>query len=152
MTRRLLLVAALLVASCHHSDEEIIRARLAKAASAAEDADVRGVTDLIADDFRGQEDVDKPAIKAYLASLLLRGQRVTVVRRSETISVDGPKATASFDAALLSGDRKSLHGAIPSRMGTWHFELTLAKRDGEWLVTKATWKSIPASQFVLDAL
>lgn len=157
--RRILLAIAALVAlaGCHTSEKDRIHKLLTKGADAAESADVRGVTDLLADDFRGGgpggtgEKADKQMVKAVLASRLLRGQRVTVIRRNEEIAVEdgATKATASFDAALLEGDRASMKGRVPSRIGTWHFDLTLEKRDGDWLVTGATWKQIPAADFIL---
>lgn len=140
---------ALLLGACHHSDADIIKGKLAKATEAAEDADVRGVTDFVAEDFKAGDEFDKPALKGYLAGRLLRGDKITIVRRNESIAVDGASATASFDAALMSGDRKQLKGLVPNRLGTYHFDLTLAKRDGEWLVTKAAWKQIPATELVL---
>ena len=144
-----LLAATALLAACHHSDADVIKAKLAKATDAAEDADVRGVTDFVAEDFKAGDEFDKAALKGYLAGRLLRGDKITIVRRNEAVTVDGANATASFDAALLSGDRKQLKGLVPNRLGSYHFDLTLQKRDGDWLVTKAAWKQIPATELVL---
>ena len=141
----------LALASCHPKSEEAkIHALLAKGAQATEDSDVRGVTDLLSEDFKAGE-LDRQSVKGYLAARLLRGEKVTVVKRDESIKVDGDSATAGFDVGLFSGDRKQLKGLVPNRMGTYHFDLTLAKRDGEWVVTGAKYQDIPAAKFAIEA-
>jgi ketosteroid isomerase-like protein len=149
---RLLLLAGatLALVACHGKSEEAkIHALLAKSSAAVEDSDVRGVTDLLSDDFKAGE-LDRQSVKGYLAARLLRGEKVTVVRREESIKVDGDKATASFDVGLFSGDRTKIKGVIPSRMGTYRFTLTLAKIDGEWKVTRADYRDLPPAQFAIE--
>ena len=153
MRGRLLPIALILFAlpACRGKSEDAkIHALFAKGASAAEDSDVHGVVDLLAENFHAG-DLDRQSIKVFLAARLLRGEKVTVVRRDEAIKVEGDAATASFDAGLFSGERAHLKGAVPSRMGTYHFDLTLAKISGEWKVTKAEYREIPAAQFAIEA-
>lgn len=145
-----LALAACLSGCRAKTDVTRIHALLAKGEAAAEDSDVRGVTDLVADDFKADE-LDRQTLKGYLAARLLRGERITVIRRDETITVDGSTATAGFDAALLAGERAKLKGTVPNRMGTYHFDLTLSKRDDVWKVTSAKYREIPAAKFAIEA-
>ena len=149
--RLLLLAGAFALVACRGKSEEAkIHRLLGKGAAATEDSDVRGVTDLLSNDFKAGE-LDRQSVKAYLAARLLRGEKVTVVKRDESVTVDGRSATASFDVGLFSGERAKLKGVVPNRMGTYHFDLTLAKIDGEWKVTAAKYREIPAAQFAIEA-
>ena len=152
-TSTLVLGAALALGGCKKDTEEqkVLRV-IDDGVAAIEAGQVGDAMDLVADDFSDENGTDKGMIKGYLAGQMLRGDRITIVRRDENVKVDGTAATASFDAAIFQGDRAKLKGVVPQRSGTYRFTLTFRKDDGDWLVTKATWKNISAGSFLVDSI
>lgn len=150
----LVLGFALALGACRKDTEEQKVLRVVDDGVAAVEAgQVGDAMDLVAEDFSDEGgSTDKGMIKAYLAGQMIRGDRITVVRRDEKVKVDGASATASFDAAIFQGDRSKLRGVLPQRSGTYRFTLTLRKDDGAWLVTKAKWEGISAASFVVNGI
>lgn len=136
------------------SDEAKIRALLDDAVQAVEEGRIGDAFDHVAEDYKDDAGNDKAQAKAILAGQAIRGSRITIVRRDEKVDVEEGATTASarFDAALFRGDRAKLKGIVPQRSGTYRFTLDLRKDDGTWLVTKATWESIPASSFLVNSI
>lgn len=146
----LLLVVVMAGTACRKSEEARIRALLDDAVAGAEAANPKKTLAQVADDFRADNGADRDAIKGVLAREMLQGNRITVIRRDQSITVEGETAKASFDAALLRGDRAKLKGLVPQRMGTWRFVLDLEKRDGEWWIVAASYQPIPTTEFVIN--
>lgn len=143
------LLAASLALSCSKkkSEEDLVREVLDAAEAGAEAPKLRDVMDHVSDRFNDGSGADKDAIKGVLASQLLRGP-VNVIRRNETIAVEGGTAKASFDALVTRGDPQTLGGAIPADAGAYRFDLELEKEDdGAWRVVGASYREIPAAQF-----
>lgn len=144
---------ALALGACKKDTEEQKVLRVVDDGVAAIEAgQVGDAMDLVAEDYSDESGTDKGMIKAYLAGQMLRGDRITIVRRDEKVKVDGATATASFDAALFQGDRSKLKGVLPQRSGTYRFTLTLRKDGDAWLVTKAKWEAISAGSFVVNQI
>jgi len=144
---------ALALGACKKDTEEQKVLRVVDDGVAAIEAgQVGDAMDLVAEDYSDESGTDKGTIKAYLAGQMLRGDRITIVRRDEKVKVEGSAATASFDAAIFQGDRSKLKGVLPQRSGTYRFTLTLRKDGDAWLVTKAKWEGISAGSFVVNAI
>lgn len=149
----LVLGLALALGACRKDTEEqkVLRV-IDEGVAAIESGQVGDAMDLVAEDFSSDSGTDKGMIKAYLAGQMLRGDRITIVRRDETVKVEGAEATATFDAAIFQGDRAKLKGVLPQRSGTYRFTLTLRKDGDAWLVTKAKWQGISAGSFIVNSI
>ena len=144
---------ALALGACKKDTEEQKVLRVVDDGVAAIEAgQVGDAMDLVAEDYSDESGTDKGTIKAYLAGQMLRGDRITIVRRDEKVKVEGSAATASFDAAIFQGDRSKLKGVLPQRSGTYRFTLTLRKDGDAWRVTKAKWEGISAGSFVVNSI
>ena len=145
---------ALALGACKKGTEEQKVLRVVDDGVAAIEAgQVGDAMELVAEDFTDESgNTDKGMIRGYLAGQMLRGDRVTIVRRDEKVKVDGATATASFDAAIFQGDRSKLKGVLPERSGTYRFTLTLRKDGDAWLVTKAKWENISAASFIVNGI
>lgn len=150
--RAWLMLVVVLVAGtgCRKSEEARIRALLDDAVAGAEAANPKKTLERVADDFRADNGADRDAVRGVLAREMLQGNRITVIRRDQDVTVEGDAAKVSFDAALLRGDRAKLKGLVPQRMGTWRFALELEKRDGDWWIVAASYQPIPTTDFVVN--
>ena len=156
MKRRVLVLAILSAAafaSCRKdSDEKKIYKALDAGVAALEAGNVGDAMDYVAEDYADDAGMDKQSIRGMLAGYVLRGNRITIVRRDEKVSVEGDTATATLDTAIFQGDRSKLKGVMPERSGTYRFTITFSKRDGEWLITKAKYENISAASFLVNSI
>lgn len=157
MKRRVVAIAilsAVAFASCRKdSDEAKIYKALDAGVAAIEAGQVGDAMDFVAEDYADDQGNDKAGIRGYLAGYMLRGNRLTIVRRDEKVVVDGNTATATLDTALFQGDRAKMKGVLPERSGTYRFTISWKKNaDGDWLITKATYEPISAASFLVNSL
>jgi hypothetical protein len=162
----LLLGSALLLgcasAGCHQADPaEQIRELVRAAAKAAGERNVAGVMASVADDFSGHLGVDSGddvigavdarQLRFLLMRFLQRADGPRVLIRSIDVKLAGTQATAKVLALIAqSGGAAGPRGAIePDRGETLQLDLTLAQRDGKWLVTTAKRTPIAAGDFLL---
>jgi len=133
----------LALAACHRAtEEERVRAMLDDGSRQVEHGKVAAAVDHLTDDFKDGNGADKQTVKMIvLREVLQGGGEARIYRRNEAITVESGAGQASFDALLMRGNDKS-------RLGTWHFVLTLRKDGGEWKISAAQWRPIPATDFV----
>lgn len=156
MRRRALVLAilsAVALGACRKdTDEQKIHKILDAGVAALEAGEVKDAMEFVADDYADDAGMDKQSIRGMLAGYVLRGNRITIVRRDEKVTVEGDTATATVDTALFQGDRSKMKGVLPERSGTYRFTISFAKRDGEWLITKAKYENISAGSFIVNSI
>ena len=146
-------LAVLGLASCKKdSDEQKIYKILDAGVAELEAGNVKGAMEYVAEDFSGDEGIDKQTIRGVLGGQMLRGNRITIMRRDEKVKVDGNGAIATLDAALFQGDRSKMKGVVPQRSGTYRFTITFRKDDGEWLITKTKYEPISGASFIVNSI
>lgn len=149
----LLLLAVVGLVSCKKdTDEQKIYKILDAGVAELEAGNVKGAMAYVAEDFSGDEGVDKQTIRGVLGGQVLQGNRITIMRRDEKVKVDGGTATATLDVALFQGDRAKMKGVVPQRSGTYRFAITFRKDDGEWLITTAKQEPISAASFIVNSI
>lgn len=130
------------------TDEDRIREVFADISESAADGDINGVLIHVADDYVGPRNTDKKMVKQLLIREMLQGRRIRIKRRHMKIEVaEGhTTATATFDALLTRASTKQ--GVLPQDVGTWRFDASLEKRDGQWLITKGDYQPISSKDFL----
>ena len=141
-----------LVSCKKDTDEQKIYKILDAGVAALEAGEVKTAMEYVAEDFADESGVDKQGIRGILAGQVLRGQRITIMRRDEKVTVDGATATATVDVALFQGDRTKMKGVLPERSGTYRFTITFRKDGDEWLITKAKQQPISAGSFIVNSI
>ncbi|MGB5132213.1 MAG: hypothetical protein WBO00_06335 [Steroidobacteraceae bacterium] len=94
---------------------------------------------LIADDYRDGDGRSADDIRRYLHGYLVAHQSIRLITRIEAIEIEGKEvARARVTVGMLGRESDSnwdLAGDI------YHFDLRLAREDGEWRVTRAGWQA-----------
>ncbi len=124
------------------TDEERIRALLDGAARAVEARRPGDVLSAVSESFEG-EGMRRRELAQLVTYEVLRGSWNAVLPVATRVEVDGDRATALVDAALVRGGAGAgLAGRLPEAGDTWRIEATLAREPDGWKVTRARWRRI----------
>ncbi len=141
-------------------EAEKIRGLIRAAAKAASARDIAGVLENVAEDFVGQvgagaglDDQGSGGLKRKEMRLLLfrylrRASAPRVVIRAIEVQVQGDTASAEVMALLAQGVGE-ITSARPGQAEALKLDLELARRDGDWLVTRAKRTPIDPKRLLL---
>jgi hypothetical protein len=122
------------------SDEDRIRALLDRAVRAVEEKRPADVMDGVSERFEGQG-MGRRELHQFIAYNALRGSWNAVVPLSTRVQVDGDRAEAVVDAALVRGARgEGIAGRLPEAGDTWRIEAELEREKEGWRVVSARWR------------
>lgn len=144
MSRQSILVlSALALAACGGdiSPEEEVRAVVAEAEMAAEARDTSALFDLVADDYRDGRGNGAAEIRRYVYGYLVAHQSVhLLVRIDELELVATDLARLSATVAMVGREAEGA-SAWDLAADIHELDVTLAREDGEWRVTRADWRA-----------
>ncbi len=134
--RPIAFLMALCMAACARTpDGQAIRESIEKGVAAAQAHDASALTDVLADDFIGNNELDKAGLKSQLRGQFVVAKAIGVRIGPVDVEVRGDRATARFEAFVTDTSGRW----IPDRAATLHFE-TGWRRDGKsWLCNNANW-------------
>jgi hypothetical protein len=122
------------------SDEDRIRALLDRAVRAVEEKRPADVMDGVSERFEGQG-MGRRELHQFIAYNALRGSWNAVVPLSTRVQVDGDRAEAVVDVALVRGGRgEGIAGRLPEAGDTWRVEAGLEREKEGWRVVSARWQ------------
>ncbi len=119
------------------SDEDRIRAALKQVASGAEQAQVETAIEPFSTHYEDARGLDRKGMYGLLWSQFKKRGPISVWMSAIDVEVDGARATASFDAALLEGSQGGSFG-IPVSGDALTFEVAFALEDDSWRITGHT--------------
>jgi hypothetical protein len=129
-------------------DEDQIRALFDRAARAAEERRVGDAVEDVSERFRGQG-LDRHGLKQFVAYQAMRGTWSAVVILGSQVRVDGDRAEAVVDVALVrSGSGSALADRLPAAGSTWRIDAALEREGRRWRVTGAAWRPVSAEEAV----
>lgn len=137
------LLATVVAMACGAEPDPVV-ALVESLRTAAEDRDAQAFSERLADDFRGNGDVDRAEaaaiLRRYLAayeSVRLAVYDVTVTRRTDT------EAHVSFRVEFNGSARRvgGLDGFLPPS-AVERFDVRLVRRGPDWEVASAEWRPI----------
>jgi hypothetical protein len=124
------------------SDEDRIRVLLDRAVRAVEEKRPGDVMEGVSERFEGQG-MGRRELQQFITYNALRGSWNAVVPLSTRVQVDGDRAEAVVDAALVRGARgEGIAGRLPEAGDTWRIEAVLAREKEGWRVVSARWRRI----------
>lgn len=144
-------VGLLLFASCSaelETPEAQIRRTLAALEAAAEEGDVGGFKEFVAEHYSDAHGHDKQALGAFVAFQVMRnGNRHIVLRVRDILVVSPGNAEATLIAGIGgtrgAGDALSLHGNV------YQIDVDLEEVEtGTWRLAWAQWKPAPAAELL----
>ena len=133
------LTLALLCACSSEPPEAALRAQLLEMQEAAGQQRIGDFMQGVADDFTGNDGMDRAALHNLLRLQVLGKTSVRVNTGPVQVQVAGDTATAKFDVLLVGSSGRMLPDSARSYSITsgWRIE------DGQWRVYYAQWQSSP---------
>lgn len=131
-----LLLACATVACSRTDPEQALRQTLAQLQAAVEARDASAVADTLAEDFVGNDGMDRREARALALLLMKRHQSLGVSFGLLDVRMQPPSnAVATFTAMTTGGSG----GLLPERMQAYAVETAWREVDGEWLLYHARW-------------
>jgi hypothetical protein len=126
------------------SDEARIRALLDRAAQAVEQKRPGDVMDAVSERFQG-EGMGRRELQQFVTYNALRGSWNAVIPLATRVQVEGDRADAVVDVALVRGaPGQGIAGRLPEAGDTWRIEAALEREKGGWRVVSARWRPLRA--------
>ncbi|MBN8260720.1 MAG: nuclear transport factor 2 family protein [Xanthomonadales bacterium] len=135
---RLVCMALLLVlAGCSRGDpEQAVRAQLEVLQQAIDARDAGAVADLLAEDFIGNDGLDRRGAKQLAAGVFLRHREVGARLGPVTVELRGEgEAIARFSVLATGGSG----GLLPEQGQVYQVETGWRLQDGDWKLLNASW-------------
>lgn len=132
-----LCIGMLLLPGCTRSTpEDALRVQLQQMQAAASAREPRAFMDGVAEDFSGEDGIDRAALHNLLRVQFLANATVGATTGPVSIELHGDKATVRFSIVLTGGDGRVLPDRVQSYAVTSGWRL----QDGEWKVYVAEWE------------
>ena len=132
------LVLCAMLGSCSRSDpEQAVRDRIASVQEAVDARDAGQIEAFLADDFIGNDGMDRRAIRQLAAGVFLRHRDVSARIGPVDVELRGEdEAVARFTVAAAGGSG----GLLPEQGQLYQVETGWRRVDGEWMLLNASWK------------
>lgn len=124
-------------AACARTDpEDRLRERVAELHAALESREVAAMQHVLADDFVGNDGLDRRQARALASMLMSRYRSVSVTFGPIDVRLQPPaNATATFHALTTAGGE----GLLPQRVQAYDVETAWREDGGEWVLYHAKW-------------
>jgi hypothetical protein len=109
---------------------------------AAEEKKIKTIQEHLSKSYRDPKGYDYDGIKGLLAFYFFRHKTVSVYLSGLETTVNGPQATARFQAVLTAKgiDGESASIILPDALGAYNFDVSFRMEEGEWKIVSATWE------------
>ncbi|MFT4178195.1 MAG: DUF4440 domain-containing protein [Thermomonas sp.] len=133
-----MLMLAILLGACGESDpEQAVRAQLTAMQTAIDARDAGAVRELLADDFIGNEGMDRRGVQQLAAGVFMRHREVGARIGPVEVELRGERdAIARFTVLATGGSG----GLLPESGQVYQVETGWRRVDGEWQLLNANWK------------
>lgn len=130
-------IVMLLLAACGKDDpEQAVRGQVEAMQAAIDERDAGDVEDLLAQDFVGNDGMDRRAIRQFAAAVFLRHKNVAAKLGPVSVELRGDTdAVAKFSVLATGGSG----GFLPETGQVYQIETGWRLVDGEWKLLSATW-------------
>lgn len=95
--------------------------------------------ELIADDYRDGEGRGADELRRYLQGYLIAHQSIRLITRIDAIELEGAEVARALVTVGMLGRESDSSWEFAADI--YHFDLRLAREDGEWRVTRAGWQA-----------
>lgn len=138
----LLFLSLLSLAACKEkSDADLIGEILDQTIAAANAKEPGGIVEHAAEDFVGPHRADRRECRQLLTAYFLRSGWVHAFEQNRKITVNGAKATVELDVIVAVGrEIEKPADLVPTNGTRMVFDVKLAKKDGEWKYTSASYR------------
>ncbi len=131
------------------SPEAQVRALLKQGEVAAEKKESAALRHMVSEKYADSQGQDKKAIDAILRYYFLRNQSIHLFTRVRQISFPQPDLAQADVMVAMAGQPISGADELERLRADLHrFEITLARENGEWKVTRAEWRRAEFADFL----
>jgi hypothetical protein len=110
------------------------------AETAAEARDPGALRELVADDYHDADGRDADEIRRYVHGYLITHQSIHLITRIDAVEIEGAEvARAQVTVGMLGRESDSTWDLAADIQ---RFDLRLAREDGAWRVTRASWQAV----------
>ncbi|MHB1142431.1 MAG: hypothetical protein ACYC1T_11850 [Sulfuricaulis sp.] len=135
------------------SPETQVRALLAQGETAAEKKESAVLRQMVSEKYADSQGQDKKAVEAMLRFYFLRNQSIHLFTRIRQISFPQPDLAQADVMVAMAGQPISDAEELERLRADLHrFEITLARENGEWKVTRAEWRRAEFADFLRDGV
>lgn len=131
------LVLALALGACSdESPEQAVRAQVAELQAAIDARDAGDIEALLAEDFVGNEGIDRRGARQLAAAVFLRHRQVAAKVGPVSVELRGEgDAIATFSVLATGGSG----GLLPEQGQVYQFQTGWRLVEGEWKLLNASW-------------
>ena len=129
-------IALLIVACTRASPEQALRATFAEMQAALERREAAAVQQHLAEDFVGNDGLDRDGARRLAAGYFLRHRDIGVTAGPLGVDMAQAHATVRFTAMLRGGSGR----ALPEAVRVYDVETGWRLVDGEWKLASARWR------------
>jgi len=127
----------LVVSACSRSDpEQAVRAQLEALQHAIDARDAGAVEDLLAEDFIGNEGMDRRGAKQLAAAVFLRHREIGARLGPVTVELRGEREAIARFSVLATGGSG---GLLPEQGQVYQVQTGWRLQDGDWKLLNASW-------------
>ena len=127
----------LIVSACSRSDpEQAVRAQLEALQQAIDARDAGAVEDLLAEDFIGNEGMDRRSAKQLAAGVFLRHREIGARLGPVTVELRGDREAIARFSVLATGGSG---GLLPEQGQVYQVQTGWRLQDGDWKLLNASW-------------
>ena len=128
----------LVVSACSRSDpEQAVRAQVDALQQAIDARDAGAVEDLLAEDFIGNEGMDRRGAKQLAAAVFLRHREIGARLGPVTVELRGEREAIARFSVLATGGSG---GLLPEQGQVYQVQTGWRLQDGEWRLLNASWE------------
>jgi ketosteroid isomerase-like protein len=125
-----------LASGCARTDpEQALRATVAELHAAIEEHDPAAMQQHLAEDFIGNDGLDRDGARRLAAAIRLRYRDLAIDTGPLQVDIEETSAIVRFTAALRGGSG----GLLPESARIYEVETGWRRDEGEWLLTSARW-------------
>lgn len=127
----------LVVSACSRSDpEQAVRAQVDALQQAIDARDAGAVEDLLAEDFIGNEGMDRRGAKQLAAGVFLRHREIGARLGPVTVDLRGEREAIARFSVLATGGSG---GLLPEQGQVYQVQTGWRLQDGDWKLLNASW-------------
>lgn len=141
-----------LLVSCsteRDTPEAQVRSLLAQGEAAAEKKELGVLRQLVSETYSDSQGQDKKTVEAILRYYFLRHESIHLLTRIQQISFPQRGVAQAVVMVAMAGQPISAAEELERLRADLHrFEITLARENGEWKVTRAEWRRAEFADFL----
>lgn len=147
-----LLIVVSITGACsseRDSPEAQARALLAQGEAAAEKKQSGILRQMISEKYSDSQGQDKKTVEAVLRYYFLRNESIHLFTRIQQIAIPGPDVAQAAVMVAMAGQPIADAAELERlRADLYRFDISLARENGEWRVTRAEWRRAEFADFL----